>query len=219
MNIEEFKVKYAKFKDAEKIEITCDHPDHKVKGEVIIIGKQPAKRNILKNEGKAFICRQCFMHYNNPMNQVGESRQTNELIDVYCPHPDHEGEPCRQMKKSCYYGSMQQPFLQLCGSCVQKGKEISEEQKEKIRLALTGIKRSDEFKQKLSFYMKNNPEGIARYTKNILENRCTTGMLGKEHSDETKQKMSASHLGKVFTAEHKENISKGHKKASDETGI
>jgi hypothetical protein len=117
MNIEQFKNKYAQFKDAEKIEINCDHPQHS--GGSITIGKQPAKRNILKNDGKQFICRECYMRHNNPMNQVGEKRQTDEIIEVYCPCSDHSGEPCRSMKKSCYYGSMQEPFLQLCGSCVK----------------------------------------------------------------------------------------------------
>lgn len=211
MNIEQFKEKYAAFKDAEKIEITCDHPDHEPQGETLVIGKQPAKRNIMKNGGKQFICRKCFMKYDNPMNRVGQSRQTNEEIDVYCPHPEHKGDSDRTMKKSCYYGKMEEPYLQMCGTCAQLGKEISEDQREKIRLALKGIKRSDEFKQKLSEYMKNNPEGIARGIKNLLENHCTTGMLGKQHSDETKQKMSEAHAGKEFTDEHCENISEGRK--------
>jgi hypothetical protein len=218
MNIEEFKVKYASFKDVEKIEITCDHPQHEPKNEIIIIGKQPAKRNILKNNSKQFICRKCYMHHNNPIKQIGENRQTEEIVNIYCTHPDHNGNPCRQMKKRNYYGLLQEPYLQLCGSCIKLGKKISEEQKEKIRIALTGIKRSDEFKEKLSFYMKNNPEGIARATKNIIENHCTTGMLGKFHSNGTKQKMSDSHVGKKFSEEHCKNISDGRKKMLEESG-
>lgn len=217
MNIEQFKEKYAKLKDVDKIQINCDHPQHQSK-DIITIGKQPARRNILKNNSECFICRECFMHYNNPMNHTTESRQTEELITVYCPCPEHQGESGREMKKRNYYGSLQEPFLQICGSCVQLGKEISEEQKEAIRIALTGIKRSDEFKQKLSVYMKNNPEGIARATKNVIENQCTTGMLGKEHSDETKQKMSDAKIGKIFTEEHCDNISEGRKKMLEETG-
>ena len=217
MNIEQFKIKYAGFKDADKIEITCDHPQHP-SGQLIIIGKQPAKRNILKNNGEGFICRECYMHYNNPMNQVGESRQTNEIIDVYCPHPEHDGEPCRQMKKNCYYGSMQEPFLQLCGSCVQRGKEIGEEQREKIRLALKGIPKSDEFKEKLAAYWKQHPERRAEATAILLANKCNDGMRGKHHSDETKQRMSDTMSGRVYTDEHCENISEGRKKMLAETG-
>lgn len=218
MNIEQFNIKYSGFKDADKININCDHPQHNPKEEIITIGKQPAKRNILKNNGKEFICRKCCMVHKNPMNSTQENRQTDEIIDVICSCPDHKGDPVRRMKKKNYYGSLEKPYLQLCGSCVQLNKIISEEQKEKIRLSLTGIKRSDEFKNKLSEYMKNNPEGIARATKNILENQCTTGMLGKKHKEEVKQKMSESHLGKEFTKEHCENISIGRKKMLAETG-
>lgn len=218
MNIDQFKNKYAAFKDADKIEITCDHPSHQPQGEIIVIGKQPAKRNILKNDGKTFICRQCFMKYNNPMNHLGESRQTEEIIVVYCPHPEHQGDPAREMKKRNYYGSMQEPYLQTCGSCVQLGKEISEEQRDKIRLALKGIPKSEEFKKNLAEYWKQHPERRAEATAILLANKCSTGMLGKVHSDETKQKMSEAHSGITFSDEHCENISEGRKKMLDETG-
>jgi hypothetical protein len=217
MNIEEFKERYANFKDIDRIEIACDHPQHNPKGEMISIGKQPAKRNILKNDGKQFICKQCYLRHNNPMNHLGENRQTDEIIKVYCPHPEHSGDPAREMKKRNYYGVMQEPFLQTCKSCAQLGKEISEEQREKIRLALTGITRSDEFKKKLSDYMKNNPEGIARATKNIIENRGC-GFLGKHHTDEAKKRMSETMNGREYTEEHCENISEGRKKMLAETG-
>jgi hypothetical protein len=218
MNINQFKEQYASFKDAEKIEITCDHLDHKPNGEVIIIGKQPAKRNILKNGGEQFICRKCFMKYDNPMNRVGQSRQTDENIEIYCPCPEHSGEPSRIMKKSCYYGKMEKPYLQTCGTCSQLGKEISEEQREKIRLALTGIERSDEFKEKLREYMKNNPEGIARASANLIPGAGGGWNEGQEMPEDTKQKMSKSHMGKVFTDEHCENISEGRKKMLEERG-
>jgi len=218
MNIENFNIQYSGFKDADKIGIKCDHPEHEPKEEIIIIGKQPARRNILKNGGSEFICRKCCMIHKNPMNNICENRQTDEIIDVLCPCENHKGDPIRKMKKRNYYGSLEKPYVQLCGSCVQLNKKISEEQKEKIRLALTGIKRSEDFKNKLSIYMKNNPEGIARATKNILENHCTTGMLGKKHTEEVKQKMSEAHLGKEFTENHCVNISVGRKKMLEETG-
>jgi hypothetical protein len=218
MNIEEFKKTYAAFKDVDKIEIDCEHPNHQPSGQKVVIGKQPARRNILKNEGKKFICGKCISKYDNPALRTGENRQTNEIIEVFCPCAEHNGEPSRQMKKSCYYGSMEQPYLQICGSCAQKGKEISEEQREKIRLALKGIQRSDEFKEKLSFYMKNNPEGIERGRKNLLENHCTTGMLGKTHSEQWRKEHSERMSGRVYTDEHRKNISEGRKKMLDETG-
>lgn len=218
MNIDQFKERFAGFKDVEKIQLTCDHPKHSPVGEMITIGKQPAKRNILKNGGKEFICRACFMRYNNPMNQVGENRQTDEIIVVFCPHPEHEGESGRKMKKAHYYGAMEEPFLQTCKRCVQLGKEISEEQRNKIRAALKGIVRSEEFKQKLREYMLNNPEGIARGKANLVPGMSAGWNEGMKMSEEVCKKMSESHTGKVFTDEHRQNISKGRKQMLEDTG-
>jgi hypothetical protein len=218
MDIKQFNIKYSGFKDADKININCDHPQHNPKEEIITIGKQPAKRNILKNNGKEFICRKCCMVHKNPMNSTQENRQTDEIIDVVCPCPDHKGDPVRQMKKKNYYGSLEKPYLQSCGSCVQLNKIISEEQKEKIRLSLTGIKRSDEFKKKISNYMKNNQEGILRASSNLVPGSGGGWNKGINTPDEVKQKMSQSHLGKEFTDEHCENISIGRKKMLEESG-
>lgn len=217
MNIEGFNEQYCTLRDVDKIEVDalCDCQDHKKLSK--IIGKGAAKRNILKHGGKEFICRECDMKFNNPMNKVGQNRQTNEEIEVICNHPEHQGEKTRKIKKSCYYGEMIEPYSQICKSCAQLGKIIPEDQKEKIRLKLTGIKRSDEFKQKLSNYMKNNPEGIARATKNIMDNRGA-GFLGKHHSQETKDKMSKIMGGRKYTQEHKDNIADGRKKMLEETG-
>lgn len=55
MNIEEFDLAYANYGSAEVIEIPCDHPQHE--GPNRSIGKQPARRNILKRG--EFICRDC----------------------------------------------------------------------------------------------------------------------------------------------------------------
>ena len=216
MNIEEFDKTYANYKSAEVIEIPCDHLQHE--GPNRSIGKQPARRNILKHEGKQFICRDCCMKHENPMTKVGQGRQTDEIINVFCPHEEHEGDPSRTMKKACYYGSMKEPYLQVCGSCAQLGKEISEEQREKIRLALKDIPKSEEFKNKLKEYWKLHPERREEATAILLANKCSTGMLGKQHSDETKEKMSEAHSGKIFTDKHCQNISEGRKAMLEETG-
>lgn len=216
MNIHEFNEKYASFKDAEQIQITCDCPAHKTIGETINIGKQPAKRNIMKNG--QFICRKCHEVHFNPMKKINPVRQTNEIIKVYCAHPKHEGDHYREIKMSAYFGKLEEPYMQDCKSCVQKDKEVSQEQREKIRAKLTGIERSEEFKKKLSDYMKNNPEGIARGQKNLFENRCTTGMLGKHHTEETKEKMSEAMSGRTYSEEHCSNISAGRKKMLEEQG-
>lgn len=218
MNIEQFKQKYATLRDVDKVFVDdlCDCEHHVKTGKEI--AKGPAKKNILKHGGEKFVCRDCHMKYDNPMNYVGQGRQTDEEITVYCPCEDHEGESGRQMKKACYYGAMSEPYLQVCGSCAQRGKVISEDQKEAIRLALTGIKRSDEFKQKLRDYMTRNPEGIARATENLVPGAGAGWNEGLKMPEETCQKMSASHTGKIFTEEHRQNISEGRKKMLAETG-
>jgi len=218
MNIEQFKEKYKQFKDIDKIEITCDHSQHEPKEEIITIGKQPAKRNILKNNGENFICRDCIMKHNNPVHRKGQRIQSNEIISVVCPHESHIGDRNRQIKRSGYYGNNQEPYTQVCGSCIQLNKEISEEQKEKIKLALTGIERSDEFKNKLSIYMKNNQKGIDIAKNNLIPGAGAGWNEGLETSEEVKQKMSIAHIGKEFTHEHCENISVGRKKMLEETG-
>lgn len=217
MNIEEFAQIYIKHRDVDKVEVDtlCNHPQHIDENKEI--AKGPAKRNFLKHGGREFICRSCEMKYNNPVHLSG-SRQTDEEIVVICPHPNHQGEPARIIKQSCYYGEMIKPYKQICRSCSQIGKEVHPETKELISNSLKGIKRSEEFKQNLSDYMKNNPEGIARANKNIRENQCTTGNLGKKFSDETKLKMSIAHSGKTFSEEHRKNISEGRKKMLQETG-
>ena len=215
MDIQEFAANYSLFKDADKIVIECEHESHKGERE-ITIGKQPAKRNIMKN-GKN-ICRDCSMYFDNPMNKKGERRQTNEIIDVICTDPQHEGDRVRQMKKSGYFGPLVEPYSQICGSCIQRGKVISEEQKAKISATLTGIERSDEFKKKISDYMKNNPEHRKKATEILLANHCNTGMLGKHHSDEWKRNMSEMMSGRVYSEEHRQNIAVGRKKMLEEQG-
>lgn len=217
MNIQQFSEKYFNNKDSDKIFIKCDHELH-VNNDLIEIGKQPAKRNILKNNGEKFICRNCYMKHNNPMNHLGNSRQTDELIEVICTHPSHVGNNSRIIKKSCYYGNMQTPYEQICGSCSQRDKIIKEETKVKISESLTGIKRTDEFKQKLSNYMKNHPEGISRGKENLIPGSGGGWNKGSHLSDETKQKMSEAHSGKTFTPEHCEKISIGRLKMLEETG-
>lgn len=218
MNIDQFKKTFQHLRDVDPLEVDalCDHPNHVKLGKPI--AKGPAKRNILKHGGEKFICRECHMKYDNPMNHVGEGRQTDEEIVVYCPHPDHEGDPARVMKKACYFGTMEEPYLQTCKSCAQLGKEIPEEQREKIRQALKGIERSDEFKEKLSEYMKNNPEGVARGKANLIPGVGGGWNKGLSMPEDVKEKMSKSHTGKIFSDEHCQHISEGRKKMLEETG-
>ena len=211
MNFDQFNNQFKDLRDVDKINVDdlCDHPEHVDTGKQI--AKGAAKRNILKHGGKEFICRACEMRHNNPMTKVGQRRQTDEEITVYCPHPEHEGDPARRMKKACYYGEMAEPYLQVCGSCAERGKIISDEQRENTSMALEGRPKSDEFKASLNAYWEAHPERRAEATATLLANKCTTGMLDKHHSEEMKEKMSQAHSGKKFSDEHRRNISKGRK--------
>jgi hypothetical protein len=80
-----------------------------------------------------------------------------------------------------------------------KGIPCSEEQKEKIRKKLIGLKQSDETKQKRSESLKGRFTGKewSRY--------------GIKDSDKTRERKSKSNKGKHHTEERKNNISKGRK--------
>jgi hypothetical protein len=215
MNIEEFDLTYVDYKSVDKIEIPCDHPLHK--GPNPTIGKQPARRNILKREGKEFICRNCCMKHYNPMNHVGEKRQTDELIAIVCPHPDHKGDRERQMKKSCFFGSMEDP-QQICRSCSQLGREVSEEQRDKVSKKLKGRKLSEEHKNKILKYRKNNPQWAEQAKKNLIPGMGGIARKGIPLPQKWKDSISKGNKGKKRTLQHKLNISKGRKKMLKEVG-
>ena len=156
MNLQQFDSKFGNLKDKDIINIDCDFSEHT--GELSrTMPRVSARRNILKNDSLEFICRDCSMKHKNPMkNKDAVKRQTDEEIIVFCPDDRHEGDKSRKMKMSGYFGKIEQPYVQKCKSCAQLDKVISEEQKNKIRLKLTGIERSEEFKQKIKdFY--NSP--------------------------------------------------------------
>lgn len=217
INLQEFDSNFGNLKDKDMININCDFSEH-VGDRNRTMARVSARRNILKNNSIEFICRDCSMTHKNPMtNRDAIKRQTDDEIVVICPDDRHQGDKTRKMKMSGYFGSLEQPYAQTCKSCAQLDKVISEEQKKKISETLTGIKRSDEFKQKLSDYIHSHPERLAQIKKTLTENRGS-GMLGKNHSEETKEKMSEIMSGRVYTEEHKENISKGRKKMLDAQG-
>jgi hypothetical protein len=152
------------------------------------------------------------------MTRTGERRQADEEIIVYCPDPEHVGDPARKMKMACYYGEMVEPFLQICRSCSQRGKVISDEQREKTSGTLKGRPKSDEFRQNLSEYMKTNPEGIARAKANLIPGAGGGWNKGSCLPEETRRKMSESHTGVKFTDEHCRHISEGRRKMLDAQG-
>ena len=211
MNLQEFDEKYVKFKSAEKITINCDNPN--CEDPVKTIGKQPARRNIQKNGGKQFVCRDCFMKYNNPMNRVGQSRQTDEEVEVACP----KCKRIRTMKKSCYYGDMDH-YEQVCGTCAQKGKVISEAQKEAISQKLTGRTLAEEHRLKILEFRKNNPEWAEKANRNLIPGMGGIARKGLPLPEEWKQAISDGTKGVEKTKEHAEHISVGRKAMLDAQG-
>ncbi len=87
------------------------------------------------------------------------------------------------------------------------GKHLSDKTKKKISQATKGLKKSEETKQKMSdnhadVSGENNP------------------MWGKTHSDESKLKISDALIGRVFTCDHKKNLSEaktGVKQSTEHT--
>ncbi len=218
MNLNEFNNLFGKLKDKDVVTVSCDFTEH-MGDRNITMPKVSVKRNIMKNEGVQFICGKCTMTHKNPMkNKDGIKRQTNEEIIVICPDERHSGTKSRTMKMSGYFGKLEEPYTQICKSCAQLDKVISEEQKNKIRNSLTGIVRSDEYKQKLKDYYAKNPQARARVVATLLKHKCCTGMLGKHHTEEHKKKMSEIMSGRTYTDEHRKNISEGRKKMLDAQG-
>lgn len=95
-----------------------------------------------------------------------------------------------------------------------KGKKLSEESKNKDRLANLGRKHSEETKRKIS----ENNKG-KHFMSDEHKNKIRLANLGKHHSEETRKKMSAIRKGAVFTDEHKLHLSESAKKRvySEET--
>jgi hypothetical protein len=213
MNLEQFDKQFGHLKDVDKIAVDplCDHPKHVNANKDI--GRGPARRNILKNGKAQFICRACYMKHDNPMNKTGPNRQTNEIITVICPNPHHIGDKGRQMPKAHYYGEMKEPYEQVCIKCAQRGKAISQEQKDQISETLSGRKLTEEHKRNIGIAFHKDPKRKEQALKNLEAGRGSGWNKGKETPQEVKDKQSAAHKGKKKSLSHRQNISKGRKKA------
>jgi hypothetical protein len=152
------------------------------------------------------------------MNHIGDKRQTDEIISVICPHPLHSGDVSRDMKKNCYYGSLQEPYLQMCGSCAQYGKIISEEQKEAISKTLSGRKLAPEHVEKILAWRAEHPEWADKTKLNLIPGMGGITRAGMPLPPEWKQAISDGTRGIAKTEEHRQNISEGRKKMLAETG-
>ena len=219
MNINQFNEQVGHLKDVDQIPVDplCDHSEH-VSIPEKTIGRGAARRNILKNGGKRFICRECYMKHCNPMNKMGPNRQTDEEIVVICHHLEHEGDRKRKMKMSHYYGEMKEPYEQTCGSCAQRGKVISEEQKKAISKTLEGRKLTDSHRKHIGEAVKRDPERIEKAIKNLKPWLGSGWNKGKKTPKATKDKISAANKGLKRTKKQRKNISRGRKKMIAEQG-
>lgn len=107
---------------------------------------------------------------------------------------------------------------------MKKGSHHTEETKEKIRIANTGKHRSEETKEKMRINHadisgENNPNYGNRYqlseeTKEKMRRAKlgkSSGIKGKHHTEEVKEKIRIAHLGKYHTEETKEEMRKAKK--------
>ena len=89
----------------------------------------------------------------------------------------------------------------------KKGIPLSEEQKEKLRLANLGKKQSEETKRKrLETRIKNGNNKLSEEHKQILRQ----SRLGSKHTEETKERIRQKKLGFRHTEETKQKISKNN---------
>lgn len=93
-----------------------------------------------------------------------------------------------------------------------KGHFVSEETRAKMAAAATGKPVSAETRRKLSVAStgrRHTPEARAKIAAAKLGNSVC---VGRRHSDETRAKIYAAHKGRVFTPEHRANISASAKR-------
>lgn len=212
MDLNDFDIKFRGLKQSDKIEMKCEHPE--CLDPIKNIGRESARRNIIKHGGTQFICGTCDKRFNNPMQNKGPTRKGLGEINVLCPGCNKT----RLLQGVCYFGPLVEPYTQMCGSCVQVGKVISEEQKQKISEKLTGRELTEEHKANIGEGIKKSETAMESARKNLIPGIGAGWNEGKETPQEVRDKQSQAHLGKKYTDEHKLNISEGRKKMLDETG-
>lgn len=74
------------------------------------------------------------------------------------------------------------------------GRNLTEEERAKIRKALTGIKLSDEHKKKLSESHKSSKKSLESSMNNLVKARQTN--IGKKRTEDTKNKIREKMIGK-----------------------
>lgn len=109
------------------------------------------------------------------------------MFKVKCP----ECNETRSVKAKKPWMKGEQPYLKICKSCCQVGKEKSEEHKEKLSQSVKAAQ-TEELIQQKSEFQKNHPE---LWRENLVAGKGSGWNKGLElpsRSEETKQKISES---------------------------
>ena len=105
----------------------------------------------------------------------------------------------------------------------KKGEKLSEETKQKLRIANLGKKQSEETIRKRAEKLKGNKWNVGKKQSEETIRKRISKVIGQRRTIEQKKRMSVAQkgikLGIKLSEEHKQNISKGNKgrKVSDET--
>jgi len=169
----------------------------------------------------------CNVHLQNTWNKYGENDLKFEVL-YFCKEKDllkNEQRFIDEYKDKIGWDNMFNINPMTSSSL---GRECSEETKEKISISQTGKKAWNKG------LTKETDERIKKYAnklngQNIWENKeHPRGMLGKIHTEKTKEKIgfaqrgipksdehnrknSESHIGKIFSKEHRNNLSLAQK--------
>lgn len=115
-------------------------------------------------------------------------------------------------KKECEYIKYYNSFGQGGYNMTSGGDEFirSNETKDKISKALSGIKRSEKTKQKLrDLYIGKTYEEIHGKEKaEQIKTKISATLTGHKTSEETRKKIGDIHRGKIVSEEARKNISK-----------
>ncbi len=109
------------------------------------------------------------------------------MFEIKCP----ECGNIREVRAKKPWMTGEQPFIKICKSCCQLGKEKSEEHKAKLSISAS-LAQTDELRQKKSEFMKAHPE---LWRSNLVAGEgggWNKGLELEPRTEETKQKISQS---------------------------
>lgn len=143
-------------------------------------------------------------HKNNPDFQTGER---NPMYDVH-----------KYGKDAPFYGHHHNEQSKLNIGLSQKGKIVSDETCEKLRIAHSGKIVSNETREKISKSCKGRTSPMkGKHLSDSAKELIRQKNLGKFVSEETRRKQSNSAKGKILSEETKEKIRESKKYLSEES--